>query len=199
MSLLFYPRGGSSQVVRYLVPALTSAGWPVALAAGSLGEPGDRTHAASVFKHPNLTAVDYGPALDLHERGGDALSAPVPMHPSYEDRVGAADPVFAAASPAAGDRLARVWEDVLGSAWPRPPAVAHLHHLTPVQEAVARRFPGVPIVTHLHGTEILMLEHIDRLRALAGVLRTDLAGMAQGGAARHDVGDLDAEERRLLR
>ena len=31
MGLLFDPRGGSAQVVRYLVPALEAAGWPVKL------------------------------------------------------------------------------------------------------------------------------------------------------------------------
>ena len=37
----------------------------------------------------------------------------------------------------------------------------HLHHLTPIHEAAARVAPGVPIVGHLHGTELLMLEAIE--------------------------------------
>ena len=57
---MFYPRGGSSQVVRYLVPALAAADWPVALVAGSLGAPGDRRHAESFFKHAPLTSVAAG-------------------------------------------------------------------------------------------------------------------------------------------
>ncbi len=198
MALLFYPRGGSSQVVRYLVPALEQSGWPVALVTGSLGEPGDRTHAASFFKHPRLTTVDYGPALRAHAEGRDPLATAMPMHPSFEDRTGAADPVFAAVTPQTGDRLAAVWEDIFARAWPTPPDVIHLHHLTPMHEAAARRFPGVPIVTHLHGTELLMLDHIDRLREVAGVLGTDLAGMS-GTEARPASPDLDAEGRRLLR
>ena len=64
------------------------------------------------------------------------------MHPSFEDRPGAPDPVIAAVPPAAGDHLAAAWERVLARAWPQPPAVAHLHHLTPIHEAVTRRFPG---------------------------------------------------------
>ena len=36
----------------------------------------------------------------------------------------------------------------------------HLHHLTPIHEAALRVAPGVPIVGHLHGTELLMLEAI---------------------------------------
>ena len=94
MSLLFYPRGGSSQVVRYLLPALEGSGWRVSLVAGSLGKPGDRTHAQSFFKHPLLTPVDYGPALRAHEQGSDPPGGAMPMHPSYEDRPRAPDPVF---------------------------------------------------------------------------------------------------------
>jgi D-inositol-3-phosphate glycosyltransferase len=198
MSLLFYPRGGSSQVVRYLVPALEESGWPVALVAGSLGKPGDRTHAQSFFKHPRLTTVDYGPALEAHAQGRDPLAVPVPMHPSFEDRPGAPDPVLAAVPPATGDLLAALWEQVFAEAWPNGPSVAHLHHLTFMQEAVTRRFPDAPIVTHLHGTEIQLLDHIDRLRGLAGILGTDLAGMAESGGRTTRSADLDAAERRML-
>ena len=199
MTLLFYPRGGSSQVVRYLVPAIQASGWAVSLVAGSLGAPGDRTHAESFFKHPQLTAVDYGPAVAAFEQGRDPLAEPVPMHPSFEDRPGVPDPVFAAVPPAAGDHLAASWEQTLAVAWERPPAVAHLHHLTPIHEAVTRGYPALPIITHLHGTEILMLDQIDRLRELAGVLGTDLAGMADSGGRVAHTAELDAEERRLLR
>ena len=44
-----------------------------------------------------------------------------------------------------------------------------------------------------------MLEHIDRLRGLAGILGTDLAGMAESGGRAASSADLDAEERRMLR
>ncbi|MBA3839488.1 MAG: hypothetical protein H0X55_04185, partial [Thermoleophilaceae bacterium] len=45
MGLLFFPRGGSSQVVRYLARFLPDAGWDVRVAAGSLGAEGEPTHA----------------------------------------------------------------------------------------------------------------------------------------------------------
>jgi len=37
------------------------------------------------------------------------------------------------------------------------PSVLHLHHLTPIHEAVRALWPGVPVITHLHGTELKML------------------------------------------
>ena len=46
--------------------------------------------------------------------------------------------------------------------------VLHLHHLTPLHEAAARVAPDVPVVDHLHGTELLMLEADRRRRAAAG-------------------------------
>jgi glycosyltransferase involved in cell wall biosynthesis len=39
--------------------------------------------------------------------------------------------------------------------------VLHLNHLTPINEAAARSFPDVPVVGHLHGTELLMLRAIE--------------------------------------
>jgi glycosyltransferase involved in cell wall biosynthesis len=180
MGLLFYPRGGSAQVVRYLVPALEQAGWPVALAAGSLGEPGDRRHAASFFKHSRLTAVAYDDAVRAHTEGRDPHAEPLPMHPSFEDRPGAPDRVFASLTPQLGDHLARAWTGVFRRAFAERPAILHLHHLTPLHEAAAALMPGTPVVTHLHGTEILLLEQIDRLAAIARSLGTDLAGMAGG-------------------
>jgi hypothetical protein len=59
--LFFFPRGGSAQVVRALSRALAETGWEVTLAAGSLGQAGDQTHAATFFAGADLVAVDYSP------------------------------------------------------------------------------------------------------------------------------------------
>jgi D-inositol-3-phosphate glycosyltransferase len=199
MGLLFYPRGGSAQVVRYLVPALVRAGWPIDLVAGSLGEPGDRRHAQSFFKHERLTAVAYDDAVRAHSEGRDPHLEPVPMHPSFEDRPGAPDRVFASLSPEVGDHLTRVWTGILRDAWQERPGVLHLHHLTHLHDAAAALFGDVPLITHLHGTEILLLEQIDRLAALARTLGTDLAGMAGGPPDGWESDeDLTREERHLV-
>ena len=199
MGLLFYPRGGSAQVVRYLVPALERAGRPIALVAGSLGEPGDRRHAQSFFKHERLEAVPYDDAIRAHGEGRDPHLEPVPMHPSFEDRPRAPDRVFAALAPDVGDHLVQAWKGIFERAWPEPPAVIHLHHLTHMQEAARALYPGVPLLTHLHGTEILLLEQIDRLAAIARSLGRDLAGMAAGPPAGWEADeDLTLEERHLV-
>lgn len=198
MGLLFYPRGGSAQVARYLSLALREVGWDVSLACGSLGTPGTPTHAATFFAGLPVTAVDYSPALSAYAAGRDPLEEPVPMQPSYEDRSDVPDRVFAAVSPETGAHLVAAWERVLAGAWTDPP-LFHLHHLTPIHEAVQRRWPGRPIVTHLHGTELKMLDRIDRLSKLARALGTNLAGMAERAEAGTPLGlDGLAPDKRLL-
>jgi glycosyltransferase involved in cell wall biosynthesis len=200
MGLLFYPRGGSAQVARYLSAALVGAGWEVDLVAGSLGAPGAATHAATFFAGLPVHPVDYTAAAEAHARGGDALAAPVPMHPSYEDRPGVPDRFLAAVDPALAEHLGAAWERVLPREVIDRADVFHLHHLTPIHEAVARLRPDAPVVAHLHGTELKMLEAIAHRAGLAAALGTDLAGMA----AAADAGvpppaeGLDEGQRRLL-
>ena len=59
MSLIFYPRGGSAQVARYLSRALIEQGHEVHLITGTLRD-GDPQHDAEVFfEEIPLTLVDY--------------------------------------------------------------------------------------------------------------------------------------------
>jgi glycosyltransferase involved in cell wall biosynthesis len=50
--------------------------------------------------------------------------------------------------------------DALRDAGAEHADVLHLHHLTPLNEAAHRLAPHVPILGHIHGTELLMLEAI---------------------------------------
>jgi glycosyltransferase involved in cell wall biosynthesis len=156
-ALFFFPRGGSAQVTRSLARALPAAGWQVRLAAGSLGECGEPTHAASFFAGLEVEPLDYSPAL----QHGEPLAAPVPFPPSYEDRPDAPDRVFAAVEDGAYERLVAAWIDVLARAGAGRADVLHLHHLTPANEAAARSFPSVPVLGQLHGTELAMLRVIE--------------------------------------
>ena len=160
MGLLFYPRGGSAQVIRYLAASLGRVGWATRLVTGSLGDPGDRRHAETFFAGLDVQAVDYGPAIAEWERGGDPIAAAVPMHPSYEDRPHVPDRVFTEVAPELGEHLASSWAATLEAAVDPSADVLHLHHLTPLHEAASRALPGMPVVTHLHGTELKMAGRI---------------------------------------
>src|SRR3954451_7943942 len=158
MALMFFPRGGSAQVARYVARFLPDAGWDVTLVAGSLGAPGEASNAATFFEGlPDLRPVDYTAAREAD----DPLAADPPFQPSFEDRPGAPDKVFAALSDEEYERIVSAWEGILGEAGAADADVLHLNHLTPINEAAARAFPSVPVVGHLHGTELLMLNAIE--------------------------------------
>ncbi len=156
-ALFFFPRGGSAQVARALCRSLPAAGWQVGLAAGSLGSAGEPGHAPSFFSGLDVVAVDYSPALGM----ADPLAGLVPFQPSYEDRPGGPDRVFAAVDDEAYERLVAVWGRALARAGASRADVLHLHHLTPAHEAALRDFPGLPIVGQLHGTELALVRAIE--------------------------------------
>ena len=141
---MFFPRGGSAHVAHALAHGLVEHDWDVTIVSGSHAGHGD---ARVFYDGLALQAVDFD--------AGDA-----PMHPSYEDRPGAPDCVFAAVDDAAYARHVDAWARALEAAGAADHDVLHLHHLTPLYEAAARVAPDVPIVGHLHGTELLMLERI---------------------------------------
>jgi glycosyltransferase involved in cell wall biosynthesis len=157
MGLIFFPRGGSAQVARYLARSLPDSGWDVTIACGSLGPPGAESHAATFYRGLEVCSLDYTEAA----AAPDPLAADPPFQPSFEDRPGAPDRVYAQVGDADYERLVSVWARQLGQAGAAEADVLHLHHLTPIQEAAERAFPDVPRIGHLHGTELLMLGEID--------------------------------------
>lgn len=140
---MFFPRGGSAHVARALARQLPAAGWDVTIVSGSHRGADARAFYAGL----DTVAVDFD--------AGDA-----PMHPSYEDRPEASDRVFAKVGDAEFERHVDAWAGALERARADAADVLHLHHLTPIHEAAARVAPAVPVVGHLHGTELLMLERI---------------------------------------
>jgi D-inositol-3-phosphate glycosyltransferase len=198
MGLLFFPRGGSAQVARYLAAALERKGWPVRLFAGSLGEPGSVANAATFFAGLDLVAADFTPALEAFERGEDPMAAGIPLHPSFEDRAGAPDQLFASLDDREAERQVTAWQRLFAQGRAADAAIAHVHHLTPQHDALARVAPNLPVVAHLHGTELKMLDGIRRRRELARRLGTDLTGMAAGAADGRAETSLTDAERELL-
>jgi glycosyltransferase involved in cell wall biosynthesis len=140
---MFFPRGGSAHVARALAHQLPASGWDVTVLSGS--RRGADAH--EFYAGLDTVAVDFD--------AGDA-----PMQPSYEDRPDAPDKVFARVDDDEFERHVEAWSGALERARAADADVLHLHHLTPIYEAAARGAPDVPIVGHLHGTELLMLEHI---------------------------------------
>ncbi|MBB4662535.1 glycosyltransferase family 4 protein [Conexibacter arvalis] len=139
----FFPRGGSAHVIRGLARALPDHGWATAVVSGSAAGAGDAERFyAGLDVHP----------VDLATAG---------LLASFEDRPGAPDAVFAALDEAAAERHAATWAQALERAGARDADLLHLNHLTPLHAAAARIAPRTPVVTHLHGTELLMLERID--------------------------------------
>jgi D-inositol-3-phosphate glycosyltransferase len=158
----FFPRGGSAQVVRYLTAALLEAGWSPRIVAGSLGAAGSPSHAQTFFAGLPLSTVDFTPAFEAWQRGEDPLDQPVPLHASYEDKPGAPDRIFTAVSSDLARRQVESWRRLMLSLQPFDPQLLHLHHLSPFHDAAKQVWPDVPVITHLHGTELLMLEHIEQ-------------------------------------
>lgn len=200
MGLLFFPRGGSAYVSRYLSVSLSEACWEVSLVCGSLGLPGAETHARTFFAGADVHDVDYTDALHTFRAGGSAIAAPFPMQPSYEDRVDAPDVVLSSVAPGLADHLSSVWEMPFAAAGAEGADVLHLHHLTPQHDAVARRWPSVPVLAHLHGTELKLIEAIEARAEVAAALGTTLADMTEVVAdGRSRSGMLDGAQAELAR
>src|SRR5690348_9606690 len=109
MGLLFYPRGGSAHVARSLAQMLPEHGWKVRVVSGSLQLPGHPGDARTFFAGLDLFAIDYTAALTA----ADPLGADPPFHPSYEDRPGAPDRVFATVDDATYTHLVTAWAHIL--------------------------------------------------------------------------------------
>ena len=157
-ALIFFPRGGSAHVARALATNLPRHGWDVTVVSGSRGDLGGGHGDAHRFYaglRPHV--VDFTAALG----STDPLAADPPMHPSFEDRADAPDAVMARLDDAAFERQVAAWSRALHEADAQSAHVLHLHHLTPINEAAARVAPHVPVIGHLHGTELLMLEAIE--------------------------------------
>src|SRR5581483_4686078 len=158
-AILFSPRGGSAHVARALAAGLRTLGWQVDLVAGSRSDIGAHGDAQSFYDDVHSVGFDQALASDEPLRfEGPAGSAP--MHPSFEDRPGAADRVFASLDDLDYERQVNAWSRELAQAGAVQADVIHLHHLTPLNEAAYRVAPQVPVVGQLHGTELLMLERI---------------------------------------
>jgi glycosyltransferase involved in cell wall biosynthesis len=158
MGFYFFPRGGSAQVVRYLSKALQDGPWSPQLFAGSIGTSAAMSNAEGFFAGLRCASLNYSAAWSDWERGADPFSSIIPMHGSYEDKADVPDRIFFELDNDAFARQVASWTAFFGTHAHLQPRVVHLHHLTPMHEAARAVWPDVPVITHLHGTELKMLE-----------------------------------------
>ncbi len=175
MGFYFYPRGGSAQVARYLCRSLRGSEYEVTLFAGSMGPATEGTNAHKFFSGVRCESLDYSPAKQEWLTSGDAMAGPVPMPASYEDKPGVPDRIFFDLDTAAFDRQVASWTGFFKAHDAVCPSLVHLHHLTPMHEAVRAVWPAAAVVTQLHGTELKMLESVD-----------DCTGSGAAGSQRRD-------------
>jgi glycosyltransferase involved in cell wall biosynthesis len=133
MGLFFFPRGGSAHLARNLANALPRTGWDITVLSGSRAPDGD--------------AWRFYEGLDVRPVEVEDLSYEAHL-PNLDD--------------AQAEDVTLTWTRALQSAGAASADVLHLHHLTPLNEAASRVAPNVPIAGHLHGTELLALEAIDK-------------------------------------
>ena len=154
MGLQFFPRGGSAHVARNLARALPAAGWEAGVLSGSARPDGD---ARAFYAGLQLHELDMTAALTAP----DPIAADPPLHASYEDRPDAPDRWMASLTDAETEHQVSAWAAALARAGAPDADVLHLHHLTPLNAAAQRVAPHIPVVGHLHGTELEMLEGLD--------------------------------------
>lgn len=161
MGFYFTPRGGSAHACRAIATELERHRVDVRLLAGSRRDLGVHADANSFFAGRDLVAVDFTDSVRAKAPlRHDAGPGCAPIHASYEDRPGAEDPVFASLDEDAFELQVEAWQRALAEAGAARAEILYLHHLTPINEAAARDYPDLPVLGHIHGSELLMLERI---------------------------------------
>lgn len=167
MAIVFYPRGGSAQVVRYLARELIKQGHKVQVVSGSWKDsPG--SDASVFYEDLPLVEMDYTEAVRGFEADFDPMSEQfaAPLAPSYEDKPGVPDRVYYRVSKTEMRHLVESWRALLaGVTNAFRPHIAHLHHLNHLHLAAASTAEMMTTakVAHLHGTELKMLEEMKTL------------------------------------
>jgi glycosyltransferase involved in cell wall biosynthesis len=209
MGIYFYPRGGSAHSARALSRQLMEHGFDVTLLSGSRTDLGEAADARAFYAGIDVLPVDFTPAL-RSGRPLDFVGPPgtAPMHGSFEDRPDAPDALLVSLDEKRFELQVAAWARELEAAAAGGVDRLYLHHLTPLNEAAARALPGVPIVGHIHGTELLMLEQlgaappsdrhqgelwIERLRRWAAECERLIVGDEKGAARAALLLDLPRE------
>jgi glycosyltransferase involved in cell wall biosynthesis len=157
MGHLFFTGGGAACVARNLAVSLPSFGWQTTIISASLRNRDAQRDARVFFRGLDVRPIDLTDAIDAD----DPMRTDPPVPPLLTARPGRR-PLFAALDDATYEHHVRAAVGVLEAAEAAVADVLHLHHLTPFNEAAHRAFTHVPVVGHLHGGELLLLEEMQR-------------------------------------
>lgn len=155
----FAPRSGSADAARAIADDFASRAFEVTIAAGSRADLGPAALAEAFFAGHEVDAVAWPGAPKADQQppvDGDAGASP--MQASYDDRGVPERPVFASLDTDAFEAQVETWSRTLRLAGAATATLLYVHHLTPINEAAARVCPEVPIIGHIHGPELRMLE-----------------------------------------
>ena len=108
------------------------------------------------------------------------------MHGSFEDQAGVPDTFLAKLSPPIQARQVSAWRQLF-SQKEKEPDIVHLNHLTPMHQAAFDLWNHAAIITHLHGTEIKIIQTI-----------RDTPGLKYGVQWIDDMKSSAARSRRIL-
>lgn len=157
MAHLFFTGGGASYVARNLAAALPSFGWRTTIVCASVTSRDPQRDVRVFFRGLDVRPIDLTHAIEAE----DPLRADPPVPPLLTARPGRR-PLLVEVDDASFEHHVRSAIGVFAAAGAADADVLHLHHLTPFNEAVRRAFPEVPVVGHLHGSELLLLEEMER-------------------------------------
>jgi glycosyltransferase involved in cell wall biosynthesis len=105
--------------------------------------------------------MDYTAAEAAWRAGLDPQRADPPMHGSFEDQAGVPDTFLARLSPAQQARQVSAWRRLFSQEQEEEaPDIVHLNHLTPMHQTAFDVWKDAAIVTHLHGTELKMIQTV---------------------------------------
>jgi glycosyltransferase involved in cell wall biosynthesis len=166
MASYFFPRGGSAHAARDISGELERQGFDVTIVSGSRSDGGEHSLAEAFYDGHDVRGVDFTlTCADAFPAGFDPGPGGAPMQGSYEEREGAEDPVMASLDDTTFELHVAAWMRELRRAGAADADCFYLHHLTPVNEAAQRAYPEVPVIGHIHGSELLMLERIAGFQA----------------------------------
>ncbi len=111
LALIFFPRGGSAQVARYVAGALPAAGWEATVATGSLGPVGEESNAVTFYDGLDVRPLDYSASA----AGGGPASGRPSVPALLRGPRGRSRPV---SSPRSATRTTSVWWTPGVSTWP---------------------------------------------------------------------------------